>query len=185
MADQPRKRSPTPPRPTSEDPDTAEARIELKQTAISEKKPDLSSSTSSIMSAKTKSPAAAAATTTAEAAGAAEAAEATGAGDAATSQPEKAPSKATTPERDPHDTQSFKRETISSPKKKRAHDQVDDVNQSGQDPDGDVSPIGANGAASASRTERSEPEKKRPRDVSSEAKKVNDDAKEFAVGSTL
>ena len=172
MADRPHKRSPTPPRPTSEDPDTAEARKELKQTAISEKKPDLSSSTSSIMSAKAQNPAAAT-----SAAG-----EAT---DAASTHPDKASSKATTPERDQSDLQSSKKETISSPKKKRAHDQVDDLNQAGQDPDGDVSPIGANGATSANRTERSEPEKKRPRDVSSEAKKATDDAKESVVGLTL
>jgi Ran-binding protein 3 len=68
----------------------------------------------------------------------------------------------------PYDTM---KDQISSPKKKRAHDELEQSKDAAQDPNGDVSPIGANGSsASLSRSDRSEPEKKRPRDVSSEAK---------------
>ncbi|KAK7748491.1 hypothetical protein SLS62_008531 [Diatrype stigma] len=63
------------------------------------------------------------------------------------------------------------KDQISSPKKKRVYDEVAELNSTGQDSNGDVSPIGANG-----RTDRSEPEKKRPRDVSSETRKLADDA---------
>ena len=175
MADLPRKRSPTPPRTTSEDPDTAEARKELKQTAISERKPDLSSSTSSIMSARAKNPAD-------PVAGSVAASEPADTLDTTSSHSDKPSSKPATPERDLSDTQSSKKkEGVSSPKKKRAHDEVDQVNHTGQDSGGDVSPSGSNNVASANRTERSEPEKKRPRDVSSEAKKATDDAKKSTV----
>ncbi|KAK8042509.1 DEAD/DEAH box helicase [Apiospora phragmitis] len=60
------------------------------------------------------------------------------------------------------------KEQISSPKKKRAHDEVEQNKDSTQDANGDVSPLGAD--AVPNRTNRSEPEKKRPRDVSSETK---------------
>lgn len=148
MADLQHKRSPTPPHQlSSEDPDTAAARKELKQTAISEK-PDFSSSTSSAMSTS-----------------------ATKASDPAKDtalRPDKTSSRAATPDRD---LPNKMKDQVSSPKKKRAHDEVDETNQTVEDPNGDVSPIGANG-----RTDRSEPEKKRPRDVSSEARTFSDSA---------
>ncbi|KAI1756640.1 hypothetical protein F4782DRAFT_275067 [Xylaria castorea] len=120
------KLSPTPERTAAEDPDTAAARKELRQTAISEK-PDLS---------------------------------AMGANNHA-SPSDDAPSAA-----------NATKDIVSSPKKKRAHDEVDQPKDkaANADADGDVSPIGANGSASLNRTDRSEPEKKRPRDISSELK---------------
>ncbi|RYP82738.1 hypothetical protein DL769_001547 [Monosporascus sp. CRB-8-3] len=148
MADLQHKRSPTPPQQlSSEDPDTAAARKELKQTAISEK-PDFSSSTPPAMSTS-----------------------ATKASDSAKDtapRPDEPSSRAATPDRDLSDKM---KDQVSSPKKKRAHDEVDETNQTVEDPNGDVSPIGANG-----RTDRSEPEKKRPRDVSSETRTVGDKA---------
>ncbi|KAI8957644.1 hypothetical protein F5Y11DRAFT_76472 [Daldinia sp. FL1419] len=104
------KRSPTPDQASLEDPDTAAARKELRQTAISDK-PDLS-----VMSASKVDPAP----------------DATTSGD----------------------------KPVSSPKKKRAREEVDDPNDTSS---GDVSPIGDDAVIS-------EPEKKRPRDVSSEHK---------------
>lgn len=89
---------------------------------------------------------------------------------AAQSAPALAPEarKRKTPELEvPHDSM---KDQISSPKKKRAHDELDQNKDTAQDPNGDVSPIGANGSATLSRTDRSEPEKKRPRDISSELK---------------
>lgn len=62
------------------------------------------------------------------------------------------------------------KEQLSSPKKKRAHDEVEPNKDAAKDPNGDVSPIGANGSAALSRTDRLEPEKKRHRDISSETK---------------
>ncbi|KAI0486293.1 hypothetical protein F4859DRAFT_364021 [Xylaria cf. heliscus] len=117
------KRSPTPERTAGEDPDTAAARKELRQTAISEK-PSLSAM----------------------------------AADNRASPSDDAPAAA--------------KDLMLSPKKKRAHDEVDEPKDTATDADtdGDVSPIGANGSASLSRTDRSEPEKKRPRDISSELK---------------
>ena len=189
MADLPHKRSPTPPRTTSEDPDTAEARKELRQTAISEKKPDLSSSTSSIMSAKAKNPAAGpvAGSVAASVAAPVAAPETADTLDTTSSHSDRPSSKPATPERDLSAAQSSKKkkEGVSSTKKKRAHDEVDQVNHTDQDTSGDVSPSGSNHVASASRTERSEPEKKRPRDVSSEAKNAAGVAKESTVRSTL
>ncbi|RYP54293.1 hypothetical protein DL768_000867 [Monosporascus sp. mg162] len=141
MADLQHKRSPTPPHQLSEDPDTAAARKELKQTAISEK-PDFSSSTSSATSTS-----------------------ATKASDPAKDtalRPDTTTSRAATPDRD---LPNKMKDQVSSPKKKRAHDEVDEMNQTVEDQNGDVSPIGANG-----RTDCSEPEKKRPRDVSSETR---------------
>ncbi|OTA94441.1 hypothetical protein M434DRAFT_71269 [Hypoxylon sp. CO27-5] len=126
------KRSPTPEHPTPEDPDTAAARKELRQTVISEK-PNLSA-----MSTVEKDPAPNTTTTGDKASG---------------------------------------KNQVSSPKKKRAHDEVDEPREAASDLNGDVSPIGTDAGASISlsRTNRSEPEKKRPRDVSSESK-VNSDA---------
>ncbi|KAI1409157.1 hypothetical protein F5Y13DRAFT_193632 [Hypoxylon sp. FL1857] len=141
------KRSPTPEHPTPEDPDTAAARKELRQTVISEK-PNLSA-----MSTAEKDSAPNAAPT----------------GD-------KASGKGSTPDRESVERQTNDlRDQVSSPKKKRAHDEVDEPREALSDSNGDVSPIGADAGASLSRTDRSEPEKKRPRDVSSESK-VNSDA---------
>ncbi|TGJ85270.1 hypothetical protein E0Z10_g3489 [Xylaria hypoxylon] len=140
----PPKRSPTPERIAAEDPDTAAARKELRQTAISEK-PDLSAmdttDTSSDAVPSDDGPSAA---------------EVSG--------------EATTPERVARDD--VAKEQMASPKKKRAHDEVDEPKDAtaGADADRDVSPIGDNGSASLNRSDRSEPEKKRPRDVSSETK---------------
>lgn len=70
-----------------------------------------------------------------------------------------------TPERDasaaPDDSL---KEQISSPKKKRAHDELEEGKEPPKSDNGDVSPVD-----SIDRSARSEPEKKRPRDVSSEA----------------
>ncbi|RYP11429.1 hypothetical protein DL764_000083 [Monosporascus ibericus] len=153
MAELQHKRSPTPPHQlSSEDPDTAAARKELKQTAISEK-PEFSSSTSSAMSTS-----------------------ATKASDPAKDtalRSDKSSSRAATPDRD---LPNKMKNQVSSPKKKRAHDEVDQMNQTVEDPNGDVSPIGANG-----RTDRSEPEKKRPRDVSSETRTEFTDPQPAAI----
>ncbi|KAI1312493.1 hypothetical protein F5Y03DRAFT_408497 [Xylaria venustula] len=134
------KRSPPPEGNAAEDPDTAAARKELRQTAISEK-PDLSA-----MAATNNS------------------SDAAPSDDGLTAA--EAPGKAATPERD------AAKEQIASPKKKRAHDQVDEPKDAvaGTNGDGDVSPIGPNGSASLDQSDRSEPQKKRPRDVSSESK---------------
>ncbi|KAI1465903.1 P-loop containing nucleoside triphosphate hydrolase protein [Daldinia caldariorum] len=129
------KRSPTPDRPSLEDPDTAAARKELRQTVISEK-PDLS-----IMSAAKVDPAP----------------------DAATSG-DKPSGKDSTPGLESLDARNDSlKNLISSPKKKRARDEVDVPNDAASDGNGDVSPIAADATIS-------EPEKKRPRDVSSEYK---------------
>lgn len=96
------------------------------------------------------------------------------AGMATSQQPTSKPSgdtEKTTPELPVPDTQNDAlKEQLSSPKKKRAHDEVESNKDPAQDPNGDVSPIGANGAASSSRSDRLEPEKKRHRDTSSEVK---------------
>ncbi|KAI0974659.1 hypothetical protein F4678DRAFT_384637 [Xylaria arbuscula] len=140
----PPKRSPPPEGIAAEDPDTAAARKELRQTAISEK-PDLSA-----MAAANNS------------------SDAAPSNDGLTAA--EAPAKAATPERVARDDAA--KEQIASPKKKRAHDQVDEPKDvaSAANCDGDVSPIGPNGSASLDQSDRSEPQKKRPRDVSSESK---------------
>ncbi|KAK6853106.1 dead deah box protein [Apiospora arundinis] len=120
----------------TEDPDTAAARKELRNTAISDK-PDLAPSSAMASSAATDS-------------------------DTATA-------RNNTPD---HDNKM--KDQISSPKKKRAHDEVDQNKDSAQDANGDVSPLGAD--ANLNRTNRSEPEKKRPRDVSSETKAAEENA---------
>jgi Ran-binding protein 3 len=145
------RRSPSPPeriKPSSaEDPDTAAARKEFDNAAISEK-PNLAA-----MSSTTKDN---------------PAAEPVSAGD-------KAPEKTPTSDDDIVDAQHDKlKEQISSPKKKRAHAEVDESRETPQDLNGDVSPLGANGNSSLSRTNRSEPEKKRHRDISSETKEDKD-----------
>ncbi|KAJ2896154.1 PH domain-containing protein [Zalerion maritima] len=82
--------------------------------------------------------------------------------------------------KNPDDAQNdFLREQVGSPKKKRAHDEVE------VDPKDDVADISLDAAASpppGSRTARSEPEKKRPRDegsisVPAEGNKKNDTEK--------
>ncbi|KAK8127732.1 hypothetical protein PG984_008840 [Apiospora sp. TS-2023a] len=125
-----------PPSSAAEDPDTAAARKELRNTAISDK-PDLGPS-----SAMASSSAAA---------------------DTAATDSDTASARNNTP-----DHENKMKDQISSPKKKRAHDEVDQNKDSTQDANGDVSPLGAD--ANPNRTDRSEPEKKRPRDVSSETK---------------
>ncbi|KAI0175802.1 hypothetical protein GGR52DRAFT_330753 [Hypoxylon sp. FL1284] len=136
------KRSPTPEHLSPEDPDTAAARKELRQTAISEK-PNLAPTMS-----------------TAEAHPAPNA--------TATDKPS---SKGATPDRDSVSSQNDDlREQVSSPKKKRARDEEDEPQGSSSDANRDVSPIGSDAGTSLDRTDRSEPEKKRPRDVSSESK---------------
>lgn len=140
------KRSPTPEHPAPEDPDTAAARKELKHTVISDK-PNLSA-----MSAAEKDSAPAPAPNSSV----------TG---------DKVSGNASTPDRDSAERQTGDlRDQVSSPKKKRAHDEVDEPIEAHSDSNGDVSPIGTDSAPSLSRTDRSEPEKKRPRDVSSESK---------------
>ncbi|KAK8119425.1 dead deah box protein [Apiospora kogelbergensis] len=119
-----------PPSSATEDPDTAAARKELRNTVISDK-PDLAPSSTMASSTATDPDAAAA-------------------------------------PKDTPDYENKMKDQISSPKKKRAHDEVDQNKDSAQDANGDVSPLGAD--ANLSRTNRSEPEKKRPRDVSSETK---------------
>ncbi|KAI0898513.1 hypothetical protein F4806DRAFT_363332 [Annulohypoxylon nitens] len=139
---EPSKRSPTPDNHIPEDPDTAAARKELRHTVISEK------ADSSTMSASERDPAP----------------DVTAGGD-------KASTIASTPDRGSVERQSDElRDQVSSPKKKRAHDEVDEPRDATSDANGDVSPIGSHAGASLSRTDRSEPEKKRPRDVSSESK---------------
>ncbi|KAI1635413.1 hypothetical protein F4809DRAFT_453763 [Biscogniauxia mediterranea] len=144
MASASNKRSPTPEHNIPEDPDTAAARKELRQTVISEK-PDLSAMSATNPDHRAPS---------------------------ATSGLDKASSKATTPDRDLPDTaDNNMKEHMSSPKKKRARDEVDEPKDTAANTNGDVSPVGENGSITLNRTNRSEPEKKRPRDVSSEIKK--------------
>ncbi|KAI1779703.1 hypothetical protein F4818DRAFT_149887 [Hypoxylon cercidicola] len=136
------KRSLTPEHPTPEDPDTAAARKELKQTVISDK-PNLST-----MSTSEAHP-----TSNAAADG------------------DKPSGKGATSDHDSLSSQNDDmRDQVSSPKKKRARDEVDEPQGASSDANGDVSPIGSDAGSSLNRTVRSEPEKKRPRDVSSEAK---------------
>ncbi|KAI0132454.1 hypothetical protein BJ170DRAFT_248734 [Xylariales sp. AK1849] len=156
------RRSPSPPeriKSSAEDPDTAATRKEFDNTAISEK-PNSAAMTST--APDPASDAVAASDTSAV--------------------------KKTTPELDVPDTQIDKlKDQISSPKKKRAHDEVEQTKDAPQDPNGDVSPIGANGSSSLGRTNRSEPEKKRARDVSSETKEgaeTSTDTKANDISST-
>jgi Ran-binding protein 3 len=141
MASSSPKRSPTPERIASEDPDTAAARKELRHTAISEK-PDLDAmaTTNTNHTARPN--------------------------DAQTD--DNASGEDTTPECEAgEDAAAATKEQMASPKKKRAHDEVDEPKDATADRD--VSPIGADGSTSLNRTDRSEPEKKRLRDVSSES----------------
>ncbi|KAI5866678.1 hypothetical protein GGS23DRAFT_282583 [Durotheca rogersii] len=138
----PIRRTPTPEQTSIEDPDTAAARKELRQTVISDK-PDLS-----VMSTAAIDPAPKAATSD-----------------------DKASSTGSTPDRETLQARSDGwKEKIQSPKKKRAHDEVDEPKDVPATTNGGISPIGTESGASLGRTDRSEPEKKRPRDVSSEIK---------------
>jgi Ran-binding protein 3 len=144
------KRSATPPeRINPEDPETAAARKELNNTAISEK-PDAATA----MELSRDKPSATSTTTTEE------------------------PLRASTPPPKEVKLQAPDgdlTEQVSSPKKKRAHDEVEDPNPNAtKEVNGDVSPIAAAGSVSASRTDRLEPEKKRHRDISSEVKNSDD-----------
>ncbi|KAI1325525.1 hypothetical protein F5Y16DRAFT_263404 [Xylariaceae sp. FL0255] len=135
---------------SQEDPDTAAARKELKQTAISEK-PDLTPMPSTTNTTSQDAP-------------------------APSSETKSADNISTPPDADTDVHDDAVKEQLASPKKKRAHDEMDkskDVtNAEGtkNTSDRDVSPIGDIGGTSLSRTDRSEPEKKRPRDFSSESK---------------
>lgn len=62
------------------------------------------------------------------------------------------------------------KDRLSSPKKKRGRDFEDDARDMGEGEAGENGTATAGGVASASRTSRSEPEKKRPRDTSEETK---------------
>lgn len=137
MADSPEKRS-SPERAVPEDPDTAATRKELKQTAISDK--------TSTAAHRTGPPSA---TSTAD-------------GDL-----DDKKTGASTPELSHSQAYSDDmRERVSSPKKKRAHDEVDKHQDQSHTANGDVSPV----AGSDHKSDRYEPEKKRARDVSSEVK---------------
>ncbi|KAI1338527.1 hypothetical protein F5Y15DRAFT_120475 [Xylariaceae sp. FL0016] len=146
------KHSPTPENITTEDPDTAAARKELDQTAISDK-PNLSAMPSS---PQAEAAASAPKPTTS-----------TAGSDSA---------KASTPDRESaegrSDSNNTAKDQLASPKKKRAHAEVDEPKDT-IDITGSAHPVMAPNGSSAtttSRSERSEPEKKRPRDVSSEVK---------------
>jgi hypothetical protein len=75
--------------------------------------------------------------------------------------------KATTPEHDEL------KERISSPKKKRGREFEDDIRDVGGNDVGQNGSAIEGGSASQSRTVRSEPEKKRPRDTSEETNKIS------------
>lgn len=80
--------------------------------------------------------------------------------------------KDTTPEAESTDAQDEEmRDRISSPKKKRGRDQDDDTNleESGKD-----NGSNSEGSLNGSRTMRSGPEKKRPRDTSQEPSRISD-----------
>ncbi|KAI1394044.1 uncharacterized protein F4822DRAFT_34676 [Hypoxylon trugodes] len=135
------KRSPTPEHHPPEDPETAAARKELKQTVISEHH-----HSSSTMSTAKADPAPKAA-----------------------SSGDKASTKNPTSDRGSVEPQNDDlKDQVSSPKKKRARDELDESREAPSDANGDVSPIGADG-----RNDESEPEKKRPRD-SSQSKAKSD-----------
>ncbi|TGO32864.1 hypothetical protein BHYA_0283g00120 [Botrytis hyacinthi] len=82
--------------------------------------------------------------------------------------------KETTPETEPIDAQDEEmRDRVSSPKKKRGRDQDDDTNQA-EDDTGRNNGITSEGSSNGSRTMRSGPEKKRPRDTSQEPSRISD-----------
>lgn len=82
--------------------------------------------------------------------------------------------KETTPEAESIDAQDEEmRDRVSSPKKKRGRDQDDDTNQA-EDDSGRNDGITSEGSLNGSRTMRSGPEKKRPRDTSQEPSRISD-----------
>ncbi|ATZ48632.1 Bcyrb2 [Botrytis cinerea B05.10] len=82
--------------------------------------------------------------------------------------------KDTTPEAEPIDAQDEEmRDRVSSPKKKRGRDQDDDTNQA-EDESGRNNGVASEGSLNGSRTMRSGPEKKRPRDTSQEPSRISD-----------
>lgn len=96
------------------------------------------------------------------------------------------PVKEHTPEADPADALDEKmRDRISSPKKKRGRDQDDDTKESDEgnvaEPGSSADPSVLNG----SRTTRSAPEKKRPRDTSEEYPKAAEEVVDAKVGFIL
>lgn len=64
------------------------------------------------------------------------------------------------------------KERLSSPKKKRGRDFEDDIRDEGENEAGQNGSAAAEGATYTSRTSRSEPEKKRPRDTSEESSTI-------------
>ncbi|KAH9221386.1 hypothetical protein DL95DRAFT_442170 [Leptodontidium sp. 2 PMI_412] len=92
---------------------------------------------------------------------------------------EETPPKAGTPELDPAEGQDEEmRERLSSPKKKRGRDQDDDTKDLGEDNIDEPGSSADGSVVNGSRTTRSEPEKKRPRDTSEELPKSAEKAKE-------
>ncbi|KAF7915405.1 hypothetical protein BELL_0296g00100 [Botrytis elliptica] len=82
--------------------------------------------------------------------------------------------KETTPEAESIDAQDEEmRDRVSSPKKKRGRDQDDDTNQA-EDDSARNNGITSEGSLNGSRTMRSGPEKKRPRDTSQEPSRISD-----------
>ncbi|KAF7957337.1 hypothetical protein EAE96_002923 [Botrytis aclada] len=82
--------------------------------------------------------------------------------------------KDTTPEAEPIDAQDEEmRDRVSSPKKKRGRDQDDDATPV-EDDSGKNNGITSDGSSNGSRTMRSGPEKKRPRDTSQEPSRISD-----------
>ncbi|TGO58125.1 hypothetical protein BCON_0058g00070 [Botryotinia convoluta] len=82
--------------------------------------------------------------------------------------------KDTTPEAEPINAQDEEmRDRVSSPKKKRGRDQDDDTTQV-EDDSGRNNGITSEGSLNGSRTMRSGPEKKRPRDTSQEPSRISD-----------
>ncbi|KAH6673780.1 hypothetical protein B0J14DRAFT_591584 [Halenospora varia] len=92
--------------------------------------------------------------------------------------------KDTTPEVEPSDAQDEEmRERISSPKKKRGRDQDDDTRDLEDNIDGPGSSA-EGGAVNGSRTKRSGPEKKRPRDTSEDYTKSADESTDMNVATS-
>lgn len=76
---------------------------------------------------------------------------------------------------DPNTSEDRLKEQVASPKKKRAHDQLEEPKESEDSAStGGGASNGHNGTASLSRTDRSEPEKKRPRDKHADGSGAND-----------
>ena len=136
---------------TKEDAETAAAREELKQTVISERTAKAADEATDDMVT----------TRSGKAYG----------GDKAPDE-----SRAKTPERDVSDNQNdLLKDQVSSPKKKRAHDQLDEPKDDAQ--------AKIAGEDEARRTDRSEPEKKRPRDGQRGDDELSKSSQDGSVGS--